>query len=360
MVGRESNEGLRPCQSRALVSGYAFGMIGADCRKALLGAGVTRGRLLVAVSGGRDSVCLLSLLRELESELRLELVVGHVDHQLRGNASAEDEAFVASLAQRLGIDFRSKRVAPPDLRVGTNSRARPTLEEAARTLRREALLEMAKESDSNWIATGHHAGDQAETVLFRILRGTGPEGLAAMAPSSRDGRWIRPLLDIDPDALEEYAREHELGWIEDASNRDLEFTRNRLRHVEFPRLQRDFNPQLLRTLCNLAETQRVDLEWIDGLVESAARGRIEVEDQVVRLALAGWDELPEALARRLVRRALLLAGLDRDLNRRHIERVLAFLRRGRDAGRDKIVELPCGISLRRVDSAFELGPVPAE
>lgn len=312
------------------------------------------------MSGGRDSVALLGLLSEAASGLGLELVVGHVNHQLRGEASEDDEAFVKAHAIRLGLDFRARRVDPEALRMDRSSRSRPTLEEAARELRREALLEIADEVGAGWIATAHHAGDQAETVLLRILRGTGPEGLAAMAPISPDARWIRPLLDVDPQDLEAYVREAGLEWVEDESNRDLRFARNRLRLEEIPRLAENFNPQLLRTLCNLAEAQRRDLEWIEAQVEEAARGRIELGKQVIQLSFNGWNELPEALGRRLVRRSLLAAGLERDVTRGHIERVLAFVRRGRAVGRDKILELPCGISLRRADAGFELGPIPAE
>ena len=335
-------------------------MSGADCRDALVRAGVTQGRVLVAVSGGRDSVALLALLREEAPGLGLELVVGHVNHRLRGKASEDDEAFVKAQANRLGLDFRVRRVDPEVLRMDRSSRSRPTLEEAARELRREALLEIADEIGAGWIATAHHAGDQAETVLLRILRGTGPEGLAAMAPQSPDGRWIRPLLDVDPQDLETYVRQAELEWVEDESNQNLRFTRNRLRLTEIPRLAEKFNPQLLRTLCNLAEAQRRDLEWIEAQVEEAARGRIELEEQVIKLSFDGWNELPEALGRRLVRRSLLAAGLDRDITRGHIERVLALLRRGRAVGRDKILELPRGVGLRRADAGFELGPIPAE
>jgi tRNA(Ile)-lysidine synthase len=336
------------------------GMAGSDCRNALVRAGITQGRLLVAVSGGRDSVALLALAREAAPDLGLELVIGHVNHQLRGEASEADERFVRALASRADLDFQVRRVDPEALRGDRSSRSRPTLEEAARELRREALVEMADETGVSWIATAHHAGDQAETVLLRILRGTGPEGLAAMAPVSPDGRWVRPLLDIDPEALEKFARERRLEWIEDESNQDLRFARNRLRHQEIPRLAESFNPQLLRTLCNLAETQRRDLEWIEALVDEAATGRIELGKQVIQFSFDGWNELPEALGRRLARRSLLVAGLDRDVTRGHIERVLAFLRRGRAVGRDKILELPRGISLRRGDAGFELGPIPAE
>ena len=313
--------------------------------------------MLLAVSGGVDSCVLLDLLLGIAPDLDLELIVAHVDHRLRGEASQADAAFVADLARRAGLPFVSRSVDPERLREGQSSRRRPTLEEAARTLRRRALLEMAAEENARWIATAHHAGDQAETVLLRVLRGTGPEGLGAMAPLSPDGCWVRPLLAVDPADLVAHAHARHLEWREDASNRDRSFTRNRLRLDWMSELAGTFNPQLLRTLCNLAEAQRTDSEWMEALVEDAAEGRIEVGQDAIRLALEDWDALPEALARRLVRRALFAAGLERDVSRVHLSRVLDFLRRGRAVGRNKRLELPRGLVLRRADDGFVLGPL---
>jgi tRNA(Ile)-lysidine synthase len=252
------------------------------------------------------------------------------------------------------MDFYTRRVDPEAERVGRSSRERPTLEEAARNLRRQALQEMAAEAGCDWIATAHHAGDQAETLLLRMLRGTGPDGLAGMAPRSVDGRWRKPLLRFLPDEIEAWAEAAGIRWREDASNQDRRFARNRLRLDWIPSLSATFNPQLLRTLSNLAEAGRRDREWIEGLVDEAVKERIEFGPSGIRFAIEGWDSLPEALARRMVRRGLVEVGLARDITRIHLERVLEFLRRGRRVGRDKSLQLPGGILLRRVGNYFEL------
>ena len=329
-------------------------MLDADLVETLRGLGVERGRILLAVSGGRDSMVLFDLIERGADELALEVVVAHVHHGLRGAEADADEAHVRRVAERAGRDFRRRAIEPEAERVGVSSRERPTLEEAARNLRRAALAELADEADCAWIATAHHAGDQAETLLLRLLRGTGPDGLAGMAPRSDDGRWVRPLLAVLPDAIANWATARQLEWREDASNRDRRFARNRLRLDWIPELSEAFNPQLLRTLGDLAEAGRRDLEWIESLVDDAAREHIELGRSGIRLAIEGWDALPEALARRLVRRALVAAGLGRDVTRTHLSRVLAFLRRGRRAGRDKRLELPGGFVLRRVDDRFVL------
>jgi len=332
-------------------------MIDDALRESLEEAGVSDARLLVAVSGGRDSIVLLDCLHRIGDERGLELIVGHVDHRLRGAESDRDRRFVQALAEERGLPCVDRRVDPEAERRGGSSRARPSLEEAARQVRRAALQALADEQGARHIVTAHHLGDQAETVLLRLLRGTGPDGLAAMAPIDDTGRWLRPLLGTRPEALAEWAREHGLVWREDATNTDRRFARNRLRHDWLPGLADAFNPQLLRNLADLAEAQRRDREWIEVLVAEAAKERIEVGPGGVRMAIDGWAALPEALARRLARRAMREAGLERDVRRVHLERMLAFLRRGRSAGRDLRLELPAGRVLSRLDDAFLLsGP----
>lgn len=332
-------------------------MIDDALHESLEAAGVCDARLLVAVSGGRDSVAMLDGLQRIAPTRGLALVVGHVDHGLRGGDSDADRVFVESLAGDRGLPFVSRRVDPEAERRGGSSRSRPSLEEAARRVRRAALLALADEVDARHIVTAHHLGDQAETVLLRLLRGTGPDGLAAMAPVDETGRWLRPLLEVAPEAIAEAARARGLRWREDASNADRRFARNRLRHDWIPGLAEVFNPQLLRNLGDLAEAQRRDREWIEALVAEAAKERIEVGPGGVRIAIDGWAALPDALARRLARRAMREAGLERDVRRVHLERVVDFLRRGRGAGRDLRVELPGGRVLSRLDDAFLLsGP----
>lgn len=365
MAVAESNDATRRRQlsahlRRSASSGYPFDMLDRNFQKELERLGVRDGRLLIAVSGGRDSMVLLDLLRRSRDSLRVEgeegveCVVAHVNHGLRGRDSEADQEFTRRAAEQAGLAFCVRSVDPEAEQRGASSRERPTLEEAARNLRRRALVEMAAEAGCDWIATAHHAGDQAETVLMRLLRGTGPDGLAAMASCSTDGRWLKPLLRVLPDAIGAWAKEMGLEWREDASNQDRRFARNRLRLDWIPQLSASFNPQILRALSDLAEAQRRDLEWIEGLVEEARKESIEFGETGIRFVLDGWESLPEALARRLVRRALTQVGLGRDVSRVHLERVLAFLRRGRGAPRNKRLELPGGFLVQRRDDYFEL------
>jgi tRNA(Ile)-lysidine synthase len=230
------------------------------------------------------------------------------------------------------------------------------LQEAARQLRYEALLRMADACGAAHVATAHNRDDQAETVLMRLFRGTGPSGLGGIPECSADGRVIRPLLGVSRARIAAFATQRGLDWREDSSNQKDAYTRNRLRHHWLPALAREFNPQLARSLARHAEAQRRDAEWIESLVDDAARRQLSVlpDDAGLEMRREGWDDLPEALGRRLVQRALAQAGCTRDASRVHIERVLQFVRGfdTRDCG--STLELPGGLRLRQQRSGFVL------
>jgi tRNA(Ile)-lysidine synthase len=218
-------------------------------------------------------------------------------------------------------------------------------------VRAEALDRMRSQCGAAHVATGHNADDQAETVLMRFLRGCSPDALGGIPEISPDGRLVRPLLQVSRASIVSYAEAHRLRWREDSSNRDSRYTRNRLRREWLPGLTEAFNPQLLRTIANLAESHRRDSEWMELLVAEEAEKRFRALDGGLRIASEGWDAMPEALARRLVRRAVVELGGGRDLSRVHLERMLAFLRSGRP-GRE--IELPGGLRLTRESGGYRL------
>ena len=230
------------------------------------------GPLVVAVSGGTDSVALFLLLSSLAPELGLDLHVAHFDHRLRPRASAKDAAFVADLAQRHGTTIR----------IGRAARA-PKSEDEARELRYAFLRRAAHETGAKLIATGHTRDDQAETVLLHATRGSGLAGLAGMRPKRDD--IVRPLLTIGRADTVAVCADAKVAPREDTSNRDLTYARNRIRHKVLPELER-INPQVRAALARLAEAaaqvtdlsrdaaeraladamtgDRIDLEMLDG------------------------------------------------------------------------------------------------
>jgi tRNA(Ile)-lysidine synthase len=325
-----------------------------EVSRALARLGLSGRHLLVAVSGGLDSTALLHLLHAQAARHRLVLSVGHVNHGLRGEASEADEAAVRALAGRLGLPVRSRRADPRPRREGGPSRTRPTLQEAAREARYAALRELAGELGAERIATAHTADDQAETVLLRLLRGSGPDGLAGIPERSGDGVVVRPLLGVPRRALEAWARGEGLVWREDASNAKADYARNRLRLRWLPGLASEFNPRLLRALTGLAEAQRRDADWIAAQVGREAAWRFTVDGSWLRIDAKDWAALPEALARRLARAALRRGGIGREVTRVHLARTSRFLRGARVGTH---IELPGGLGLWRDRAGFRLGPL---
>jgi tRNA(Ile)-lysidine synthase len=312
-------------------------------------------RVLVAVSGGVDSAVLFHALQGLAGSLDLDLCVGHVNHGLRGAESEGDEAAVRALAAKYDVPAHVARVDPQRLRRGRVSRERPTLQEAARRARYDALRAIAEEDGCERLATAHTLDDQAETVLLRILRGSGPDGLGGIPERSADGFVVRPLLRISRQEILAYATAHGLSWREDSSNADPAFARARLRSEWLPGLRDAFNPRLLRAIGDLAEAQRRDSEWIAQIVEREAERFLTTADGGLRIARSGWETLPDALARRVVRLALRRLGAARDVSRVHLERVVNTLRFGRPGSR---IELPGGLELACEGDSFRLRRTP--
>jgi tRNA(Ile)-lysidine synthase len=243
-------------------------------------------RVVVAVSGGPDSLALLSVLREILPAVPLHLTVAHFDHGWRAE-SRDDRDFVASMAAGWGYDFRTGR-APDDT---------PHTEGAARTARHAFLRHSARETNSSAIALGHTQDDQVETLLLHLLRGSGSRGLGAMR--RREGGLARPLLDISRKEIEAYLARLHLTPLRDPSNDDPRFTRNRLRQQVLPAIDA-FDPAarelLARTADILSEEDRFLDAQIADLPDTIAGDR------------AAFARLPPALQRRVIRRLVPNAG----------------------------------------------------
>ena len=209
--------------------------------------------IVVAVSGGLDSVALLHLLAKVSSVLELSLAVLHVHHGLRGEEADLDLEFTRELAQKLELPFHFKKV---DIRRYAMLHKR-SIEESARVLRYQAYDQLLAETKAAKLATAHTADDQVETLLDHFLRGSGVVGLRGMTPTRES--YIRPLLGFTRRELEQFVRENRLSFREDSSNRDLNFKRNRIRHELIPYLQKHFNPNLTQTLGRSAKRKSQNL-----------------------------------------------------------------------------------------------------
>ena len=251
-------------------------------------------RVVVAVSGGADSVALLSLLLEVRTLFELDLIVAHLNHNLRGSASDEDEEFVRDLAHRFGTRFICERIPAEDVKTGGSG-----LENWARERRYAFLSRTAFSVHSQKVALGHTVNDQAETFLMRLFRGSGSVGLSAM--SYKRDVFIRPLLAIQRPEILEYLRTRGISWREDTSNQDTQYLRNRLRLELIPSLENRYNPKIVPQLAATATILREESEAMRCWAAEVFDRRAIVEQDSVSWDVDTLVSLPAGLQKRLIR-----------------------------------------------------------
>lgn len=355
-------------------------------------------RVGVAVSGGADSVALLRLLRELRAELGIVLAVVHLNHKLRGEESDRDEEFVRDLARTQQLEFYT-READVEWRAAEEH---ISIEAAARELRYGFFEDILGASPTvgmplDKVATGHTMDDQAETVLMRVIRGTGMRGLRSIQPripvedetGQLSGEIIRPLLRVRRHEVEQYLGAISQPWREDSTNAEPKFTRNRVRHVLMPLLEGEFNPGVVEGLAELAEIARQEEDYWDGeaagwlgtavqwsepewargvyanpvpdsLVQIGAKPMLPDEKTIQRLQepgpaatnasiSRGWFlSEPIAVQRRVIKAVAETVGLP--LEFKHVEAVLRFAAEENGAG--KGLDLPLGWCVQRERDAL--------
>lgn len=296
-------------------------------------------RVGVAVSGGADSVFLLHALHHLAARWNLHLSVIHIEHGIRAAASKADAEFVRSLAAEYDLPFH--------LHAAKLQNADGNLEQEARRTRHSFFRTLIQDQVIDNVATGHNRSDQAETVLFRILRGSGSTGLAGILPQTEDG-LIRPLLIFTRQEIRAWLTERGLNWREDATNQDLTLQRNRIRNQVLPALSTQFNPNLEDALANLATLAHDEEAYWNQILPKPASGG------VVILNTADVSRQP-AFGRRLLRQAIIQVKGDlRQIEFAHIERLLQMASQTAD-GHDRAI-LP-GIDAMRSFNLLRLTPV---
>jgi tRNA(Ile)-lysidine synthase len=322
--------------------------------------------VLIGVSGGRDSMALLAVLAALADSMRLRLGVAHYHHGLRGAAADRDAGIVEQTAKAAGLPFFYARGD-----VAARRRLhRMSLEEAARDMRYAFFEAVTRRHGFGCVALGHHADDNAELVLMRLLRGSGPLGLAGIPPARPLGpsgpTIIRPLIDSRRTAIDRFCRQYGLVTREDESNHNLLFTRNRIRHDLLPRLRKDYNPGIAAGLNRLSRLLRDEERWLETLVaETMPAVLVADEDHALSLDRATLRELHPALQRRVLRAAL--HRLRGDLRRIGFDRIESVRDLMASENATGGFDLPGGVHVALAGARLRIGyrraqeaPVPFE
>ena len=294
-------------------------------------------RILVAVSGGPDSLCLLHVLRTLAPRYGLALVVAHLDHCIRPEAKKEAET-VRGLAAAWSLPFEGAAIDVPAFREGRGLSA----SEASRIVRFRFLLEAANKHGAGKIALGQQLDDQAETVLFNLIRGTGPGGLAGILPRRTYGpvELIRPLLGISRNEIECYCRDQKLEPALDASNLKTDYTRNRIRLELIPYLEERYNPNLKRSLAHTASLIAADRAYLESEAEKMYRQVTCRENDRLILERETFNSMPSSLRGRVAYRVLMQFVPGRRITRRHVQQILDLAGR---SGPSRELSLPGGV-----------------
>ena len=317
---------------------------------ALKRAGVGSGAsILVALSGGGDSVALTHALIELRDQLGLKIAGAHLNHRMRGTESDRDEEFVSAMCSRVGIELTVER-ADGLLESVAN------IEERARDARREFLDRAADRLGADFIALGHNRDDQAETVLMRLMRGAGAAGLAAMAERG-PGRLIRPMLTVSRAEIRDYLNARAIAFVEDSTNESRDFLRNRIRHDLMPMLERDYAPGVAGRLVALADEMRSLDELVAAIAANELAAMRTRGAHGAALDIARFSALNRAVQAGVIRQFLAeRIGSLRKISRTHIEAIRRLVLEG---GPSDSMDIRGGWRARRQYNLLELIPAAA-
>ena len=258
--------------------------------------------IVIGVSGGPDSICLLHVLNELKEELNFKIYVAHINHMIRKEADEETE-YVKNFCKNLGVECFTKKIdvvkIAKKLKMGT--------EETGRKIRYDFFEEVLKSTNSNKIATAHNNNDKVETVIMNILRGSGISGLKGLDPI-RENKFIKPLIETSREEIESYCKENKLDPRIDKSNNENIYTRNKVRNCVIPYIKEEFNPNILKTINRLSEVATEENEYLNKItvqafnetnVEVAPNGDTE-KNKEIALDLKKFNKLELVIKRRLI------------------------------------------------------------
>lgn len=251
-------------------------------------------KVVIGVSGGPDSICLLHLLYSIKKELEFEIVVAHINHQIRKVADSETE-YVKNFCKNLGIECFVKKENITELA----KEQKKGTEEVGRQVRYDFFEDVAQKTNSNKIATAHNSNDRAETVILNILRGSGISGLKGIE-AMRDNKYIRPLIFTKREKIEEYCQENNLNPKIDESNMENIYNRNKVRNIIIPYIEKEFNKNIIQTINRLSDVATEENEFLQKLTEEQYNTISTIENDTIILDLKKFNHLELVIKRRLI------------------------------------------------------------
>lgn len=283
--------------------------------------------ILIALSGGTDSVCLLKVLSMLRDELEISLSAIYIDHRLRPDETPLEIDFCKKICDSLGIPLTIKSIDVLSYALSEKI----SKQEAARELRYRTFYEAAFELKADKIAIGHNADDQAETILIRLIRGAGPLGLAGIPPVRQ--KIIRPLIEIERSEIEAFIDAHDIGFVIDSSNLTDRYLRNRIRHIIMPEIKK-INPSAVKTILRTADIYRSEEKYFEILVTKSIMKMISRKnDQSIELFISPLEILDPVILRRVLRRAVDETKGLKGITFIHIEDIIKLIKNGRAGDR---------------------------
>lgn len=305
-------------------------------------------KIIVAVSGGPDSICLLDILNQIKGQLNFFLIIAHVNHGIRNKESDTEARFVRRKSSHMSLPFEQVKVSVPDIARERNC----SVEQAGRTIRYHFFKELLKKHQAQKIALGHHADDQVETILMRIMRGCGLRGLRGIP--ARRNTFIRPLIECKRLEIRDYCHRRKIAYCLDSSNKEPQYLRNKIRHQLIPLLVEEYHPSVCYHLLQLRDIVIAELSFWEEIIEQYYLKTIKKEySQGIILDSEQLSRWPIAVQRRVIRKALIqlrdyLAGIEFN----HVEsiRKLCLVNQG-----EKYLDLPGGIRIRKSYRNLEMG-----
>ena len=252
-------------------------------------------KIVIGVSGGPDSICLLHILNELKKELNIEIFVAHVNHMIRKVADIETE-YVQEFCKKIDVKCFTKKIDVLSIAKETKKGT----EEVGRNERYAFFNEVLEQTKSNKIATAHNSNDKAETVVLNIIRGSGISGLKGIE-ANRDNKYIRPLIEINRDEIEKYCEENNLNPKYDETNQENIYSRNKVRNELIPYIKKEFNQNIIQTINRLSELATEENEYIENIVRKTYEEiNIENQNEEIILNLKKFNNLELVIKRRVI------------------------------------------------------------